>query len=464
MIMKSLYESILKHPNRKAVVVEDKSYTYKKFWDYISSYSLYFKKEINNQKPVGIYMPNSPEYLFTYYGLIKMGCIPMLIDHTFTDEELKRLCIQYGIDTVVSWHEKRITLRRMSLPSEKSYPKFPSEIATCRFTSGTTGVPKCLMFTDDAILNAAKNWGISINISKQDKVLCTALFNNGLAFNTSLLTTFLNGATLYLHNTLTPKTLWDKVSQENITVLVAYPILYEMLTNTSSIPDYHSLRLCISSAAPLHETIKKKFKQNVGVDICDYYASAEVGPATFNDGSDLYSSGKAATGVKIRIATSEGIHYDNTEIGNIQVKTSSMAYGYYNSPTSITDSITPDGFYKSSDRGWIENGHLYVLSRTDDIINVAGKKVDPVEIENVLIKMDGIKDIAVIGCKNKKNTSEYPVAFYVAAYEIDLKNFSLYCEDKLAPYKLPQRYIKIDSIPKNSAGKIFRNKLKKICD
>jgi long-chain acyl-CoA synthetase len=460
MIIDQLRESVDKYNDHPAILCGNETYTYKELWRNIESYATYFNNNIPHKYPVGIYMKNDPKYIFTYYGLLLGGYIPMLIDFTLTDEEVNFIRTNYHIGSIVYLtDENQIGLNTF----EEDYLEFDNDqfanVATCRFSSGTTGIPKCLMFTYKAIINAAVNWAKASSISQLDRVLCTAVFHNGLAFNTSLLSVFLSGASLVICRQITPRAIWEIVKREKVTILVAFPIVYDMLNKSKYCDGQNSLRLCISSAAKLNNNVKQAFKEKVGLTIGDYYGIVEAGPATFNSGLYPDSLGCSIDGVQLRIVNDDGVEIHNDELGTLQIKSSSMAKGYYNVSISLTELITPDGYYHTSDRAYIRNGQLYVTGRTNDIINVAGKKVDPQEIENVLLSIDGINDCAVVGVMNTSLTSEYPLAFIVFDTEMEEKQIVRYCQENLAPFKLPQKFIRTSFIPRNGAGKIKRQEL-----
>jgi long-chain acyl-CoA synthetase len=460
-IIARLYGSVLDNEDRIAIQYDHKAYTYREMWNNIASRGAWFKEQLPLKGPVGLSMKNCAEYLFTYYGLLLEGYIPMLIDHTFTKDEVTSLCDYYHIPNVVSLGVNGELCVEQMLPQERSLPSALreqlSDVATCRFSSGTTGRPKCLMFTHDAILNAGLNWAKASSITRDDNVLCTALFHNGLAFNTSFLSVFLTGATLHIQKQITPKSIWETISRHQITILVAFPVVYDLLNQSKYCNNQHALRLCLSSSAPLFHAVKEAFLAKVGLEICDYYGIVECGPCTFNDGVKSYSQGVPVPGVSFRIVDEQGQEVGDGVTGAVQIRSQSMAKDYFKGETPFH--VTPDGYYQTSDQGYLDNGYLYIVGRTSDLINVAGKKVDPVEIENVLLRLDFIRDAAVVGVMNERQTTEFPVAFIVTEADFDLDLIVAYCQQYLAPFKLPQKIVAVSEIPRSGVGKIKRKQL-----
>jgi acyl-CoA synthetase (AMP-forming)/AMP-acid ligase II len=160
---------------------------------------------------VGIVQPNGIEYLISYFGLLYAGLKPVLIDVQFAQADLAYLH-SVGIDFFLTKQEAKFPLEvqqkfileewQLMLNQIQAHDKVafsPQEkTVLCRLTSGSTGHPKCLEFTDDAVVAAAKNWAEGTGLIQNDQVLCLAVLSNGLAFNTSLLACILSGATLHL--------------------------------------------------------------------------------------------------------------------------------------------------------------------------------------------------------------------------------------------------------------------------
>ncbi|GFN32192.1 AMP-binding protein [Paenibacillus xylaniclasticus] len=460
LILDRMEESASKYSDHTAIVYDGVSYTYQEMMEQIEVYGQQAAAAITNRYPVGICMKNHPNYLFVYYGLLQQGFIPMLIDATLTQEEIKVIRESYHLGSLITMDSKGVVRYELYEDEHPDYdPDEFIDVAVCRFSSGTTGKPKCLMFTAEAIMNAAANWAAATGMTAEDKVLCTALFHNGLAFNTSLLSVFMSGACLIIHKNISPKSIWELVTRHNASVLVAFPVVFDMLNKSHYLNHDHPLRLCVSSSAPLHYNIKQSFEEQTGIKICDYYGIVEAGPATFNDGTAPDSLGKPIDGVHIRIVDEDGREVAGDEVGTLQIKTASMAKGYYNYPSSYASMVTPDGYYQTTDRGFIRNGCLYVVGRNSDMINVAGKKLDPTEVENSILSIEGVEEVAVIGVSNQSLTSEYPVAFVVCTPEVTPTAIIHHCQERLAPYKHPQKVILIPSIPRSGVGKVKRREL-----
>jgi acyl-coenzyme A synthetase/AMP-(fatty) acid ligase len=212
-----------------------------------------------------------------------------------------------------------------------------------------------------------------------------------------------------------------------------------------------SLRHAISAGAPLWPDVREEFRARYGLDISDYYGIAETGPCTFERHAGHHSGlGEPLPGVEIRIAP--GGDPDDPETGEVLVRTASMASGYLNHPGMFEARLDADGFYHSGDRGRIVDGRLHLLGRTQDHINVAGRKVDPTEIVAVVSALGGVAD--AVAFPDEDLNRETLVHLVVATGgEVTRTEVLDACRARLAPWKVPGRVSFVTEIPRNGIGK-----------
>ncbi|HYO14673.1 MAG TPA: class I adenylate-forming enzyme family protein, partial [Thermoanaerobaculia bacterium] len=362
---------------------------------------------------VGFCLANRPEYVVLYFATFEAGGLPLLLDANFNTGEIAAIRGDCALDALVV---ERVKAKALEIPGKGAplqladdvvilplaragVPPYTPRPATevCRFTSGTTGRPKCLEFSGHAVVAAARNWVEGTGMTGEDRTLCLAALSNGLAFNTSLLSTFLAGGELhFLKGVPLTRPVARRIAEAGITRLVAFPTLYRNFVAPGG-PDraaLASLRYAISAGAPLWPDVREEFRSLYGLDISDYYGIAETGPCTFERHAGHHTGlGEPLPGVEIRIALD---HPDGSEdaagTGEVLVRTASMASGYLNHPGLFEERVDADGFYHSGDRGRIVDGRLHLVGRTQDHINVAGRKIDPTEVVAVVTALDGVAD------------------------------------------------------------------------
>lgn len=324
-----------------------------------------------------------------------------------------------------------------------------------RFTSGSTGFSRCLQFRDRAALAAAASWCEATEMSSFDRVLCLATLNNGLAFNTSLFTVLFSGGMLALHSgLLTRGSLTKTLAHIEPTILVAFPWAYELLTSgNNGAPASPKMRLAVSSAAPLGDEIRLRWLEATGLPICDYYGLVEAGPCTFNDGSVPGSLGVPLPGVNFATTAEDGRQLDVGQTGRIRVKTHSMASAYLDrGQPDFASHLDERNYFVTQDRGALRpDGRLTLHGRIGRLVNVAGRKIDPGEVETIIGGLTGVRGVVVRGEADAGRTL---LAAYIESSTVHREQVVAHCMGRLAQYKLPQRIVIMAELPRSSAGKI----------
>jgi acyl-coenzyme A synthetase/AMP-(fatty) acid ligase len=409
---------------------------------------------------------NSPRSVAFVLGAIGSGRIPVLADPAWTPCELGPILERCRVRAVVrdaatpdGFAGLRVRSRYDSLELletrvhvEEGWAP-PRGTAFGRFTSGTTNLPRCLAFSDAAALGAAEDWQAAARLRTSDRVLCLATLSNGLAFNTSLFAVLLTGATLAFHpGRLLPSALARTFAATQPTVLVGFPFLFQQLVQAHRrVPIPPTLRLAVSSAARLAPEVHDAWRERSGLSICDYYGLAEVGPCTFNDG-DRGSVGRPLGGASIRIADDDGAQLPPGTQGRIRVKTRSMALGFLDGELPrFADDLDADGHYVTKDLGTLlPSGNLVLGGRVGSLVNVAGRKIEPREVENVLRTMPGVRDVVVRG---ETSGAATVLAAYVESDVATRETIVEYSRPRLAHYKIPQLIRVVERLPRSSSGK-----------
>ena len=179
-----------------------------------------------------------------------------------------------------------------------------------------------------------------------------------------------------------------------------------------------------------------------------------------SDITKIESVGKPAHDVEIKIVTNDENTNNESKIGEVLIKGPNVIDEYWRD-TGGKYKIK-DGWIKTGDLGFFDNdGYLYLRGRKDDVINVSGEKVSPVEIELVIRQLDGIKDVGIIGMPDRV-FGEIPVAYVVAKSTLKENEILYHCTKVLERYKIPQKIIFTDVLPKNEFGKIEKSVLREM--
>jgi acyl-CoA synthetase (AMP-forming)/AMP-acid ligase II len=480
-IQDAMTDALARHGGRRAMVGGTESLTYEELGGRIEAAARRLRESLPAAGPgeaprhVGFCLGNRPEYVVLYFAALYAGHLPLLLDANFNTGEIESIRGDCGLDALVIESAKAegfamsgaaepvafadgVVLLPLARPGATPFAPRPAT-QVCRFTSGSTGRPKCLEFSGDAVVSAARNWVLGTGMTGADRTLCLAALSNGLAFNTSLLSTFLAGGELhFLKGVPLTRPVANRIAEAGITRLVAFPTLYRNFVAPGG-PERSamaSLKHAISAGAPLWPDVREEFRARYGLDISDYYGIAETGPCTFERHADHHAGlGEPLPGVEIRIAPGEE-GADGEGAGEVLVRTSSMASGYLNHPGMFEARLDADGFYHSGDRGRIDGGRLHLVGRTQDHINVAGRKIDPTEIVAVVSALDGVADAVAFPDEdlNREALVHLVVAVREDAREESIRaEITAACRSRLAPYKVPGRISFIAEIPRTGIGK-----------
>ncbi|HSF38422.1 MAG TPA: class I adenylate-forming enzyme family protein [Thermoanaerobaculia bacterium] len=475
-IQDAISESLGRHRSRTAVVGSE-PLSYEELGERIRAAAASLQDLLPGEgRPVGFCLGNRPEYVLLYFATLAAGHLPLLLDASFNTGEIESIRSDCGLDALVMERAKAagldvpgkgdpvpfgariadiadiavLPLARLTEPAFKPRPS----TQVCRFTSGTTGRPKCLEFSGHAVVSAARNWVLGTGMTGEDRTLCLAALSNGLAFNTSLLSTFLAGGEIhFLKGVPLTRPVARRIVESGITRLVAFPTLYRNFVGEGG-PDpalLSGLKHAISAGAPLWPDVREEFRARYGLDISDYYGIAETGPVTFErDASHHTGLGQPLPGVEIRIAPAAE---DGPETGEVLVRTESMASGYLNHPGLFEARVDEKGFYHSGDRGRLVDGRLHLVGRTEDHINVAGRKIDPTEIVALVSALDGVADAVAFPDEDLNREALVHLVVVAQTPEVTKASLAEACRSRLAPWKVPGRISFVEEIPRTGIGK-----------
>lgn len=249
LIFEMLATSAMKFKDKTAVTYKNETYSYTAMLDEIHMLSKHIHElTVTLDHPVGLLFKNCPEFIIGYYGLIKEDIVTMLIDHKLKGDELQALvndchlggfllhrdelehfALKDKFDCVLEYKNFALLYKTDHQYNRPYNQAELMAVTSCRFSSGTTGGPKCMMYAEDNIIAAATNWKNTIHLNEQDKILCLANYTHGLAFNTSMLSPLSVGAEIHMLDSLMPRAIAKYIEQKRITKLVAFPVLYQIM-------------------------------------------------------------------------------------------------------------------------------------------------------------------------------------------------------------------------------------------
>jgi acyl-CoA synthetase (AMP-forming)/AMP-acid ligase II len=283
------------------------------------------------------------------------------------------------------------------------------------------------------------------------------------------------GARIFVMRTPDPAAALAMLEAEKITHTFYVPALLAAINQVPGAADrdYPSLKAVLYGASPMPlPVLRASLKIFPGVLQQVYGMTEESGVVTVLGPADhvdpaaahrLVSAGKPIDGVEIEIRDPTGAPVPTGERGEVWVRSEQVMGGYWGKPEATAATITPDGWLRSGDGGYLDgDGYLYITDRIKDMIISGGENIYPAEIERVMAEHSQIQDVAVIGVPDER-WGEVPKAVVVAkpGATIDTEQLLAWCRERLASFKCPKTVDLIAELPRNPTGKVLKKDLRR---
>jgi long-chain acyl-CoA synthetase len=249
-----------------------------------------------------------------------------------------------------------------------------------------------------------------------------------------------------------PRAVLVDLATTNATIFPGMPLFYQAFCEMEDVPALPKLRLCISAGAPLAVTVARQFRQKFKMPIHSFYGASECGGICYDrDGTNELEGfvGPAMKGVDVEMID------PTTSASQIFVRSDAVGDGYF--PESDEAKLSGGCFVPDDLLSRTANG-FRVVGRVSDVINVAGKKVNPEQVEAYLLRCSGVRQAVVFGRASALRNEEV-AACVVASPGLSEADLLEFCRGRLSSWQVPKRIFIVDSIPVNERGKISRREL-----
>lgn len=488
--MKSIVEQIFFHakstPDKIAVSDGKRSFSYAQLVQNILISKDILENNCKLKKGDCIILASAKELEFvcTYFACHLCEAIALPIDPEINEKRLSVICNKTNPKLIVGLNKQTEykTTAYDSFERDESFifdssvedVQFPdsNNIADIIFTTGTTGVPKGVTLTQKNISAAALNINTFIKNTSEDVELLALPVSHSFGLG-RMRCVLSNGQTLILLGSFANmKRFFRYIEEFKVTGFGMVPASWAMIKKLSGnkIADFgKQIKYVEIGSAPMPLEDKKLLCSLLpNTRICMHYGLTEASRSAFiefhSQNNKLDTVGKETPNMHISICDENGnLLPVNTE-GEICVEGDAVTNGYYHEQEITSESFWGMKF-RTGDWGQLDNdGYLTLKSRKKELINVGGKKVSPIEVEEVLKEFDFVKDCACVAIQDPNGVlGEVVKAFVVtdAPEKITMENMTNLIGKQLEAYKLPVQYEVIDAIPKTSSGKIQRLALKK---
>lgn len=338
----------------------------------------------------------------------------------------------------------------------------PDDVSDILFTSGTTGRSKGVLCAHRQSLDAPAAWAECGRLTSDDRYLCINPFFHNFGYKAGILACLQTGATLIPQLTFDAEKTMSAVQEHRITVLPGPPTIYQTLLDHPKRADYDltSLRFAVTGAATIPVVLIERMQTELDIDIVltAYGLTEASGFGTMCRPDDdavtvATTSGRPIADFELRI---DNPGEDDT--GEVVLRGPNVMLGYLDDPEATAAAIDSDGWLHTGDVGTVDdNGNLRITDRLKDMYICGGFNVYPAEIEQVLARLDGVVESAVIGMPDER-LGEVGKAFIVVkpGAELDEDTVIAYAREHLANFKTPRSVEFLDALPRNPGGKVVK--------
>ena len=340
---------------------------------------------------------------------------------------------------------------RLSRGPETNRRRYPGA-AVLKLTSGSTSVPKSAVTSEAELIADSARIAAAMHIGPADLQMATIPVSHAYGLGNLVLPLLLQGTQLVLRQSFVPQQLLSDAAHYRAQTFQGVPFMFHYFLLMPSTVDWPlSLTSLISAGAPLQADIVRGFFERFGLKIHSFYGSSESGGIAFDAGDEIDDSGTVGAplpGVTVTLRDTEDAR------GRIHVASDAVSSGYADGEN---DAFTDGGFLTGDCGRWDDKGRLSLAGRVSSFVNVAGHKVRPDEVEEVLRTMPGVADVRVIGADDSRR-GEQIVACIVAEHVGSIPALAVrrFCAARLAPYKIPRAVVFVGTIPTTARGKVDR--------
>ena len=513
-----LERAIKTHATKPFIKYEDHIFTYAQIGEFVDRVKYFLTdRGLKKGDRVALVLPNIPQFVIAYYGILAAGGIVVAMNPRYTRDEYKRLMEQAKVDYVfcldgyeeifqdlisvfdlkaiiitamddlsspelqkkrdVNDSKQRIWLMDIlyadtEIPHDATPLVLPHDDAIFQFSGGTIGYPKPAIGTHQNIVANAIQFSRWCDlVAGEEKVLAAIplyhVYGMVLALNMGVAV----GAEVVLISDPTQiENILKKIEENEITFYPGVPTMYHAINQNPLAKkrafDLTSIKACISGSFTLHPQIKADFEEITDGKLIEGYGLSEAPTATHCN--PLYGENKVGSiglplpDVEAKIVDLESgeVTLDAGEIGELVIRGPQVMRGYFEQEEETKNTLR-DGWLFTGDIAKIdEDGYFFLVDRKKSLIKVNGLQVWPNEVENVVSSHPSIRACGVGGIPDQEQ-GERVVCWVVLeeGAELDEEGIRNWCKQKISSYKVPREFLVVESLPRTGVGKILRREL-----
>lgn len=502
-----LQDTAAKYPTKNALSFYGKKFSYDQLQSSARTFaSALQQNQVQKGDRVAIMLPNCPQYVISYYGILTVGAIVTQVNPMSVEREIEYILKDSGAETLVVLDafypkvksvQKHTNLKNMIVVSlqpsghefspDRSFEVFLTEssgivlpisidsqhdVAVLQYTGGTTGRSKGAMLTHRNLLanviQAYEFFKHEIDIGEERYLTVIPLFHVFGMTSCMNLSIFTAAENIMLPRFELEEVL-NTIKNEQPTVFPGVPTMYVAMSNHPRAEEYgiDSIEICNSGSAPMPVELLKEFEGKTGSKILEGYGLSETSPTTHCN--PMFAERKPGS-VGIGVPSTEykivDIETGTQEVpvgqlGEVIIKGPQVMKGYWNMPEETANALR-DGWLYTGDIARVdEDGYLYIIDRKKDMIIASGFNIYPRDIEEVIYEHPAVQETVVIGVPDKYRGEEVKAIIVLKTDKTATREEIIqYCRKNMAAYKVPRIVEFRDQLPKTSVGKILRRSLR----
>lgn len=486
-----------KFPDKEAVVYGAERITYRELLAASRRAAEVFRaRGVGRGDRVAVMTFNTPGFVIAAFGAWRAGAAVVPVNHKLAPPEVEYLLRHSGATVGVASAELRPVVEAGAPQVDWLFTEGGSDverdfdalvdvadewdgveldetdIAQVLYTSGTTSAPKGCLHTHRSITTVAPYIATTLNLDRDERVLIAMPIWHAAPLNVWFVPTMFLGGTVVLMREYAPLPFLEIIGAEKITAFFGAPIAYLAPLQVArsagidlSAYDFSTMRRWTYGGAPIGAEVARQLQLAYrSEDFYQVYGMSEMGPT----GTALYPHEQIAKagsigrggmpGVDLRVVRADGVDAGPGETGEIWLSGDTRMLGYLNNDEATAE-VFEGRWYRTGDVARLdEDGYLYIVDRTKDIIITGGENVYSQEVEEAIRPREDVLDVAVIG-RPHREWGETVVAVVVpaAGCDLELEELREYLSGKLARYKIPRELVLVESLPRNPSGKLTKH-------
>ena len=394
---------------------------------------------------LAIQLPNSVDFVAAFLAACRLGLIVVPIDRDAPETEVAKILGHFAIRGLVYVGDRQSCLSVRSPRQAGSPVLHVADARLIKLTSGSTGMPKGIVTSEANLIADYTNICATMGIRPDDLNLGAIPFSHSYGFSNLVMPLVVQGTPVVVSNDYLPQSLIELANHHRCTVAPLIPMVFAHLASAAH-GDFETVRTFISAGAPLPATTSRNFRERFGLDIHSFYGCSECGGITYDRRGGAVERGTVGEAM-------DGVSLETTG-SRLCVRSGSVAAGYLFDAATFRPfelgTFTTDDLVELR-----EDGELALTGRAGDLINTAGKKVNPREVEAVILQIEGVREAKVYG-EPAGARGEVVAAAIVATPNVTREQVREFCRARLSTHKVPRIVKLIDEMPVDERGKVKR--------